>query len=589
VVFDRGVWPEQSACPKRRWRLSLYDQVREFVGIPFLNRSRGLARRFLKDCRNAGQVQRNLLLSRVARHADSQFGRDHHFGEIHSEADFRRRVPVGDYDRHETYIDRVRNGDTRALFGEKTDVLMFALTSGTTNRPKTIPVTRESLQNYRDGWTTWGIMAFDAHPAILEGGLKPILQLASDWRESFTPAGIPCGAITGLTAQMQNPLVRITYCMPPAASKIKDIASKYYLAMRLSAYRQVGATIAANPSTILAIVRLGDLEKAALIRDIADGTIDPRWEIPSEVRSAVRLRTRWKRKGTARRLEAIVNRTGRLLPKDYWPDFQFLANWTGGTMGAYLRGYPEFFGDVPVRDIGLIASEGRFTIPIADATPAGVLDIRHHYFEFIPELEVDRDAPEVVGVVDLIEGERYYIVPTTAGGLYRYMIHDLVRCVGFEGEAPLVEFLSKGAHFSSLTGEKLSEYQVVLAVDEAQRELGVRLGAYLVLPRWAEPPHYHLLVEETDIPDEATANRLAEAVERQLRRVNLEYENKRSTLRLDAIRAIRVPPGSWSNFQKRRLARSGGTVEQYKQPCLLSDLNSLDSFQVPAQREFLNP
>ncbi len=88
------------------------------------------------------------------------------------------------------------------------------------------------------------------------------------------------------------------------------------------------------------------------------------------------------------------NRTGRLLPKDYWPDLSFLANWTGGTMGAYLRGYPEYFGDRPVRDVGLIASEGRMTIPIEDGTPAGVLDIRHHYFEFIPEDQADREEPE---------------------------------------------------------------------------------------------------------------------------------------------------------------------------------------------------
>ena len=51
----------------------------------------------------------------------------------------------------------------------------------------------------------------------------------------------------------------------------------------------------------------------------------------------------------ARRLEAIVERTGRLLPRDYWQDLQLLANWTGGTMGAYLRGFPEYFGDKPVQ------------------------------------------------------------------------------------------------------------------------------------------------------------------------------------------------------------------------------------------------
>ena len=100
---------------------------------------------------------------------------------------------------------------------------MFAMTSGTTNRPKTIPVTRESLQDYREGWTIWGIQAFDAHPEMIRKGLRPILQIASDWRESFTPAGIPCGAITGLTASMQSPLVRTTYCMPACGSRIKDI------------------------------------------------------------------------------------------------------------------------------------------------------------------------------------------------------------------------------------------------------------------------------------------------------------------------------------------------------------------------------
>ena len=170
--------------------------------------ARRLARRSSTD-RAADDVQRDLLLSRLARHADSQFGRDHHFAEIRTPADFRRRVPVRGYDGHEPYIDRVRNGDTSALFGPGTEVLMFAMTSGTTNRPKTIPVTRESLRDYREGWTIWGILAFDAHFDRLRRGLKPILQLASDWRESFTPSGIPCGAITGLTAQMQNPLVRL--------------------------------------------------------------------------------------------------------------------------------------------------------------------------------------------------------------------------------------------------------------------------------------------------------------------------------------------------------------------------------------------
>jgi hypothetical protein len=556
----------------------MFGLVKKLAGIPVARRARLLAHDFLRQTERTPEIQQQLLLRLLARHADSQFGRDHHFSEIRTAADFRRRVPVRGYDGHEPYIERVRRGELEALFAPGTEVLMFAFTSGTTARPKTIPVTRDSLRDYRAGWTIWGILAFDAHPEILRRGLRPILQMASDWRESFTPAGIPCGAITGLTAKMQNPLVRITYCMQPAAARIKDIESKYYTALRLSVFRDLGATIAANPSTILAIAKLGDREKQTLIRDVADGSIDPKWSIPADVKDALRPFTRWKRRKAARRLEAIMNESGRLLPRDYWPNLEFLANWTGGTMGAYLRGFPEYFGDCPVRDVGLIASEGRMTIPIADNTPAGILDIRHHYFEFIPEDQADHEEPTTVEAADLQEGERYFILPTTAGGLYRYQIYDLVRCVGFHGKAPLIEFLNKGAHFSSLAGEKLSEFQAVAAINQAQRSLGMRLSSYLLLPTWGDPPFYSLLVEEVDLTDEAGVERLAAEADLELQHQNLEYENRRSTRRLGPVRIRRVAAGTWLQFQRRRLAQSGGTVEQYKQPCLLADLSLVDSF-----------
>ncbi|APW60379.1 GH3 auxin-responsive promoter family protein [Paludisphaera borealis] len=554
--------------------------IKRLAGRPIANRARRLAAEFLDQTNRAGDVQRDLLLSRIARNADSQFGRDHHFHEIRTPADFRKRVPIGDYNRHEPYIDRVRRGDVSALFGAGTDVLMFAMTSGTTNRPKTIPVTREALKDYREGWTIWGILAFDGHPNMIDHGLRPILQIASDWRESQTAAGIPCGAITGLTASMQNPLVRTTYCMPACASRIKDVESKYYVALRFSIARDLGTVIAANPSTILGMFRLGDRERETLIRDLHDGTIDAKWSIPDDIRKQLRFRTRIRRKATAKRLEAIVEETGRLLPRDYWPNLEFLSNWMGGTMRAYLRGYPEFFGDKPVRDVGLIASEGRMTIPIEDGTAAGVLDIRHHYFEFIPEEQGDLAEPDTVEAVDLIEGRNYFIILTTAGGLYRYNIFDLVRCVGFHGKAPVVEFLNKGAHFSSLTGEKLSEHQVVAAVEAAQRAVGIRLRSYLLLPIWGEPPSYGLLVETSDLPETQGADRFTAAVEEQLRALNVEYACKRDTLRLGPVRTIRLPNGAWGEFQKRRLARSGGTVEQYKQPHLIPDTNEINSFSV---------
>src|SRR5262249_57894428 len=145
-------------------------------------------------------------------------------------------------------------------------------------------------------------------------------------------------------------------------------------------------------------------DKEALIRDIHDGTLDAKCELPDEVRTVVARRLRKRHRARARELEAIVERTGTLYPKDYWPSECLLGNWTGGSMGAYMRHYPRYYGQTPVRDVGLIASEGRMTIPFEDGTPGGVLDITSHYFAFIPESEIDRSRPTVLAAHALDEG-----------------------------------------------------------------------------------------------------------------------------------------------------------------------------------------
>ena len=69
---------------------------------------------------------------------------------------------------------------------------MFAMTSGTTNRPKTIPVTaRVAPATIAKAGRSGASWRSTPTPTMLRKGLKPILQIASDWRESFTPVGHP--------------------------------------------------------------------------------------------------------------------------------------------------------------------------------------------------------------------------------------------------------------------------------------------------------------------------------------------------------------------------------------------------------------
>src|SRR6516164_1868608 len=223
---------------KRALGSILRYSARKIVGWPIYRHMW----RFNKAAANPRGTQETLLRRILAYHSDTDFGHDHAFGLIRDVADFRRQLPVAGYDYFEPYIERVRKGDFRALLGDSR-VHMFALTSGTTAARKFIPVTPQYLADYRRGWHLWGLRAYMDHPEVT---FRPILQLSSDWDEFRTEAGIPCGAITGLTASMQKRIVRFVYCVPGCVGKVKDAPSKYYLVLRLSMPKRVGLVLAAN-------------------------------------------------------------------------------------------------------------------------------------------------------------------------------------------------------------------------------------------------------------------------------------------------------------------------------------------------------
>jgi hypothetical protein len=523
------------------------------------------------------KVQEELLRRILAHQATTAFAKDHCFSTIRTLADFRKIIPVRGYEYVEPYMQRVLKGETTALLSDK-KIHMFAMTSGTTASRKYIPVTDQYLADYKRGWNIWGLKVYRDHHEVR---MRPIVQMSGDWQEFLTDTGIPCGAVTGLTAQMQFRIIRWIYCVPAVVGKVKDPAAKYYLALRLSLPRNPGMIIAANPSTLVNLARAGDAEKETLIRDIHDGTLSDRFDIPADVRLRLQRRISKRYPDRAKLLEEVVRQTGTLYPKDYWPKDCLIGNWMGGSVAAYLRHFPKYYGDTPVRDVGLIASEGRMTIPMADGTPSGVLDVTSHVFEFIPEEEGDSPNPTVLSAHELQEGRTYYILMTTAYGLYRYNIFDVVRCTGFYNQTPLVEFLSKGAHFANITGEKVSEYQVNAAMADVLREMNINLTAYSLAPCWDdEMPFYGLFVEGSDLASREQGIQLTQALEKRLSAINIEYASKRESQRLGMMRLYLLPTHSWQQWDRQRLARTGGTLEQYKHPCLIADPKFRESITI---------
>ena len=536
---------------------------------PVLMKAGWYARGFRRAARDVRASQRRVLLDKLQRHRDSRFGRDHGFQHVRTVEDFRRAVPVAGYDYFEPYINDVKRGDTRALFGPDERVLMFAMTSGTCAQPKYIPVTVEFLKEYKRGWQVWGYFVFKRHRRAYE---RSILQIVSPSNEEYTETGVPCGSISGLIAEMQPTIIRMKYIPPTDVARLKHAESKYYLTGRIALTRRVSLISTANPSSVLSVVRAVDENRERIIRDVHDGTVDSCWEVPDDLKRRLRRHLRPSPR-RARQLEEIVSRTGRLLPRDYWSDLRVIGNWKGGSCGVYLGRYPEYFGDTCVCDIGLLASEGRMSIPVEDEGCSGVLDVWSHFFEFIPEREIESDSPTVLQAHELERDTNYFLIVTTSSGLYRYNIMDLVRVTGFFENTPMVQFLNKGHYFSSLTGEKLSEFQVVESLRRAHEGLGRGPETVIVSPMWDDPPRYSLALEQCEDYTDEFLRAFADAFERSLQEINIEYRTKRQSGRLGGTVVHSVSPGAFSRIKEERLAQTRGRREQYKHRFLVSDMD----------------
>ncbi|MCA8995505.1 MAG: GH3 auxin-responsive promoter family protein [Planctomycetaceae bacterium] len=549
----------------------MINQLRFAVGSIPREKARKQLRHALSLARDCRRSQHETLARILELNSDSSFSTDMGLSSVRDADRFRQTIPVGDYERLRPYIDRMQQGDFQALLGRHNRLLMYALTSGTTNTSKLIPITETFLKDYRRGWQCWGIQLLDAYREI---NFQKILQLVSDYDKSRTPAGTPCGNISGLVQKIQNPLLRSLYSVPPSALKIQSSAVKYYFAIRQSLMTdKLGLITTANPSTVLQLFRILSDQAEGLIRDLYDGTLTCSGADQEQV--VLKLGRNRKR---AKQLEDLLRSEGTLRPRAVWPGLQAIGVWTGGSAAAYLPQVREIAEGIPIRDHGLHASEGRMTLPLACETSSGLLDIGSHYFEFIPEEEGESDNPTVLEAHQLEEGRSYFILLTTVSGLYRYNIRDVVECTGVYGTTPMLRFLHKGAHIANLTGEKLTESHIVSAVTSVMQETGVRPGLFTVAPKWGDPPRYCILAEFDRFANRLGPGEFAQRVDSSLRKLNSEYHEKRESDRLLPMTAMRLPIGTWDHFLRDRQSSAGGSAEQYKHPNLIPKLEFVDDF-----------
>jgi hypothetical protein len=458
--------------------------------------------------------------------AATAFGREHRLGPAMTPEEFRRAVPVRDYEGHRPWVERMAQGEGDVLVPGKAGV--FETTSGTEHGLKLVPYPAALRAEFTEAIRGWMGDLYRSRPALARGrsywSISPITRQAS-----FTPGGARIGLEndSAYLGPVERLLARGLFAVPDAVARIP--AMEY-----------------CRTATLVSLLRAEDL---ALISVWHPSFLALLWAHLLAQREAILRQVR--DGGDRRRAERVARALDRpgVSPRDVWPRLAMISCWADGAAAGAAAALAAACPGVAVRGKGLLATEGVVTIPREDGGDP-VPALRSHFLEFLPVGEA-----LACGVEDLEIDRAYEVLLTTGGGLFRYRLGDVVRVTGFLAAAPRLRFEGRAGLVSDLCGEKLAEPFVVRALDTACRGTTFRLLA----PAEGPGGGYTLFTEGGEVSLPALEEALGE---------NPHYAHARRLGQLRPVRHFRIARHGEARFLDR-LAGSGQRVGAIK-PAVLS-------------------
>ncbi|TFH15346.1 MAG: acyl-CoA synthetase, partial [Lentisphaerales bacterium] len=375
-----------------------------------------IKRSFDRSTEHPQAVQDNLLLEILRNRRDTDYGRRHGFSRVTGTEAFTKSVPINDFSNLALYVERMKRGERDVLVPGQP--LMFNVTSGTTDKPKYIPVTRRGLSLTSEISNQWLYRVLQDHPTCLD---QAFLCVTGSSLEGRTVAGIPYGSASGLIYRNLPRALRPSLVLPFAVSDIKSYDLRYYLMTRLALEKEVSCATTPNPTTLMKLAETATDYQEEIVRSINDGVLFRK--LPFDVNHddagildilGVSQRPNRSR---AQSLEAIISRHGHLVPSEYWKELKLIGCWLGGSVGFQVDKLSALLGQkVPMRDIGFRASEGSLTVPCEDNTSAGILALDNAYYEFVPAAENTSEDTRTLRSHELEDGKQYKIIITNWDG-----------------------------------------------------------------------------------------------------------------------------------------------------------------------------
>lgn len=471
---------------------------------------------------NAATTQFNVWQDLIAAGQYTEFGRKYNFSHIQSLSDFKKQVPLHEYDNLKPFIERMMHGEENILWN--TPVTWFAKSSGTTSdKSKFIPVSEESLKdNHYKAAKDVLSFYYASHPesdlltgkGLVIGGSHQINQFNEE---------VHYGDLSAVVVQnspfwsnwIRTPEVSIIL-MDEWETKIEKLAH---------------STLTENVTSMAGV---------------------PTWLIVL--------------------LKRILEITGKKTIKEVWPGLELYMH-GGVSFIPYKKQFEKLIG-APINYLEMYnASEGFFAAQ-DDVSKEGMLLMCDHgvFYEFMPVSEYGKETPETIQLDNVELEKNYALIISTNGGLWRYIVGDTIQFISLHPHR--IKVSGRLKHYINAFGEEVIIDNSDKAIALASSRTGAVVNDYTAAPVYFSDDGngaHEWLIEFEKQP--SSLPHFISELDAALKTINSDYEAKRyKDIALCKPRVHAIPKNTFSQW----LHSKGKLGGQHKVPRLSNDRNFIE-------------
>ena len=149
-------------------------------------------------------------------------------------------------------------------------------------------------------------------------------------------------------------------------------------------------------------------------------------------------------------------------------------------------------------------------------------------------------------------------------------MNDLIEVTGKYKTIPTIQFIQKINGIVSMTGEKIHERQFMEAVEEAEKETGLKVQFYVGFADIEKSTYRFYFEFADDSITQETADNFGKVVDEKLKKINCEYEGKRVSFRVNDPMTFILQKDAFEAYKKNCIER-GSRDGQFKLNLLMQD------------------